>query len=282
MIREPVVAGQFYPGNPSRLLRDVESYLGEPHPTLDALAIVSPHAGYVYSGGVAGAVFASVRLPKRFIVLGPNHTGMGASLALAPAGEWRTPLGLISIDEALNRRLLEECPLLHEDRAAHFREHSIEVQLPFLQARLHDFSLAAICVGTGDYQTLEKLGRAMARVVRSLSEPTLIVCSSDMNHYESADVASEKDHLAIDRMLVLDARGLHDVVREMQITMCGFAPAVAALTACRDLGASTAKLIRYANSGEVSGDFGSVVGYAGLAVISPARAPAAAAGGDAG
>ncbi len=281
MIREPAVAGQFYPGNASKLLRDIESYLGEPSPGLDAVAVVSPHAGYVYSGGVAGAVFGAVRLPKRFIVLGPNHTGMGGSMALAPAGEWRTPLGLITIDADLNRRLLGECPLLREDRSAHVREHSIEVQLPFLQARLPDFSVAAVCVGTSDYRALENLGRAMARVIRSFPEPVLIVCSSDMNHYEPADVASEKDHLAIDRMLVLDARGLYDVVREAEITMCGFAPAVASLTACRDLGANAARLIRYTNSGEISGDFGSVVGYAGLAVISPAAAPAAA-GNDSG
>ena len=281
MIREPAVAGQFYPRDPSKLLRDIESYMGEPPPDLDAVAVVSPHAGYVYSGGVAGAVFGAVRLPKRFIVLGPNHTGIGGSLALAPAGEWRTPLGLIALDAELNRRLLEECPLLREDRAAHLREHSIEVQLPFLQARLPDFSVAAVCVGTSDYRALENLGHAMARVIRSVPGPIMIVCSSDMNHYEAADVASEKDHLAIDRMLALDARGLYDVVHDAQITMCGFAPAVASLTACRDLGASVARLIRYANSGEISGDFGSVVGYAGLAVISPAAAPAAA-GGNAG
>ncbi len=266
MIREPSVAGQFYPGNPSRLLRDIESYMGDSPPSLKASAAVSPHAGYVYSGGVAGAVFGSIRLPNRFIILGPNHTGMGTSLALAPEGEWRTPLGLAGIDAELNRRLLEECPHLREDRLAHVREHSIEVQVPFLQARVRSFSFAAICVGTADYAVLEKLGKALARVIRSVSDPLLIVCSSDMNHYESAEIGSRKDHLAIEKIVALDARGLYDVVQEKNITMCGFAPAVASITACAELGAGCGKLIRYANSGEVNGDFSSVVGYAGLAL----------------
>ncbi len=277
MIREPVVAGQFYPGNPSRLLRDIESYLsGGPPQLLQASAVVSPHAGYVYSGAVAGAVFSSVNLPDRFIVLGPNHTGMGATLALAPVGEWNTPLGPVRIDGELTRRLTEECPQLREDVAAHAREHSIEVQIPFLKAKRPNPSFAAICVGTGDFSILEKLGHALARAIRSVSGPVLIVCSSDMTHYESAEAASAKDHLAIEKMLALDARGLYDVVRSKNITMCGFAPAVAMLTACRDLGATGAKLVRYSNSGEVSGDFGSVVGYAGLAITGPASAAASA------
>ncbi len=267
MIREPAVAGQFYPGNPSRLLRDVEGYLGKASALMKAWAVVSPHAGYIYSGAVAGAVLGSVDLPKRFIILGPNHTGMGVPLALAPGGEWRTPLGLATIDAELSRRLIEECPHLREDRAAHFHEHSIEVQVPFLQAKRQAFSFAAICVGTDDYSVLEALGRDLARVIRSMSEPVLMICSSDMNHYESAEVARTKDRLAIDKVLALDARGLYDVVHEKHITMCGFAPAVSAITASRDLGAKAGKLIRYANSGDVSGDFDKVVGYAGLAVV---------------
>ena len=267
MIREPAVAGRFYPGNPSKLLREIESYLSAPESLLDAKAIVAPHAGYIYSGAVAGAVFSAVKLPRRFIILGPNHTGMGAPLALAPAGDWRTPLGLASVDAELNRCLLEECPMLREDRAAHSREHSLEVQIPFLQARLDEFRFAAICVGTADYTTLEALGHALARVVRTAAKPVLIVCSSDMNHFESAEIATVKDRLAIERVLALDARGLFNVVRDENITMCGFAPAVAALIAGRDLGAVSGKLVRYSNSGEISGDYGSVVGYAGLAIV---------------
>lgn len=267
MIREPTVAGQFYSGDPRTLRRVIDSFLQKPASLLDAKAVVSPHAGYIYSGGVAGAVFSSVRLPTRFIILGPNHTGMGTRLALAPAGEWRTPLGPVAIDMELNRQLLEHCPRLQEDRAAHVREHSLEVQLPFLQALAPGFRFVAICVGTTDYEVLEELGRAMARVIQDSQEPILVVASSDMNHFEPATVASQKDHLAIERIQALDPRGLHTVVCERDISMCGFAPTIAALTASLELGATQGKLIRYANSGDVSGDYDSVVGYAGLAIV---------------
>jgi len=267
MIREPVVAGQFYSGDPRTLRRMVDSYLSGTHPLIEARAVVSPHAGYIYSGGVAGAVFSSVVLPKRFILLGPNHTGKGGALSLAPEGEWRTPLGPVPVDAELNRRLTEECPELRVDPKAHAREHSLEVQLPFLQALAGEFSFSAICVGTADFAALESLGHAVGRVVRGLAEPVLIVASSDMNHYEPAETGKRKDQLAIERMLEVDAKGLYRVVRERDISMCGFAPTVAALTAVRELGAKSGRLIRYANSGDVSGEYGSVVGYAGLAFV---------------
>lgn len=266
MIREPAVAGQFYPGNPSRLMKDIEAYLGTAESPLDAKAVIAPHAGYVYSGMIAGAVIGAVRLPGRFIILGPNHTGMGDPLALAPAGEWRTPLGLAVIDQELNRRLIEQCPILREDGRAHVREHSIEVQIPFLQARMREFRFAAICVATANYSSLQTLGHALAEVIRSSPNPILIVCSSDMNHYESSEVADRKDRMAIDRILSLDPEGLYKVVRSEGISMCGIAPAVAALTASRELGATRGSLVRYGDSGDVSGDHSSVVGYAGLAI----------------
>jgi hypothetical protein len=267
MIREPAVAGQFYPANPASLRRILDSYLQKREGSLEAKAVVSPHAGYVYSGAVAGAVYGAVKLPRRLIVLGPNHTGRGVPLSLHPAGSWRTPLGLVAIDAEMNRRLLEECPGLREDRVAHLREHSLEVQIPFLQVLLPEFTISALCVGTGDYALLDSLGHAMARVVESLGESVLTVASSDMTHYEPAEVARERDRLAIEQVIAVDPRGLYRTVVENDISMCGYAPAVAALTACRDLGANAGHLIRYSNSGEVSGDFQSVVGYAGMAVV---------------
>ena len=267
MIREPAVAGQFYPSNPDHLRKSVRSYLGQAEPSLDAKGIVAPHAGYVYSGAVAGAVYGAVRLPRRFILLGPNHTGKGVALSLHPPGQWRTPLGLAGIDRELNRHLVQECGLLAEDTAAHVREHSIEVQIPFLQLLADDPSFSAICVGTADYPALETLGHALARVVKSSQEPVLLVASSDMSHYEPADVASRKDQCAIDKILNVDPQGLYRTIFEKDVSMCGFAPAVALLTACRDLGASGGRLIRYANSGDVSGDFDRVVGYAGMALF---------------
>jgi AmmeMemoRadiSam system protein B len=228
---------------------------------------LSPHAGYVYSGRVAGAVFSSVQVPDRFIILGPNHTGTGSALALYPPGQWRTPLGLAPIDSELNDRLLQECPALREDRTAHAREHSLEVQIPFIQMLMPSFRFSAICVGTTSFPELEELGHALARVLASVPEPVLIIASSDMNHYESAAVGVRKDQFAIEQLLALDPAGLFQVVRERNISMCGFAPAIASLTACRDLGCSKGILVQYAHSGDVSGDNEHVVGYAAVALV---------------
>jgi MEMO1 family protein len=266
MMRESVVAGQFYPSDPKKLRQVLDSFCNLSGAQAEAKAVVVPHAGYMYSGSVAGAAYGAVRIPKRIILLGPNHTGRGTPLSLYPAGEWRTPLGVVPIDDVINRHLMQECSELCEDQSAHLREHSLEVQVPFLQVRVPEIRISAICVGTSDYAPLETLGHALANAIRSAKEPVLIVSSSDMTHYEPADVAASKDQLAIDRMLAVDPKGLYRVVRDKGISMCGFAPTVAALTACLDLGASAGKLIRYANSGDVSGDYGSVVGYAGLMI----------------
>jgi AmmeMemoRadiSam system protein B len=266
MIRQPAVAGRFYPADPRILLREVEEYTPVAADPVQAYCVVSPHAGYMYSGHVAGAVFGAVRLPAHFILLGPNHTGAGSALGLSPASEWVTPLGRAVVDAGLKARLLAEIPPLEEDAASHLREHSLEVQLPFLQARVRDLRFAAICVGTTRYDDLTALGDGIARVVRSWPEPVLIVASSDMTHYESAEEAREKDALAIERVGALDPAGLYRVVLQKDISMCGFAPTVAALIAARGLGASSGRLIRYSNSGEVSRDFDRVVGYAGMAV----------------
>jgi hypothetical protein len=187
-------------------------------------------------------------------------------MALHPAGQWRTPLGLARIDEEMNARLLEECALLREDHTAHQREHSLEVQVPFLQVLAGDLRFAAICVGTVDLASLEKLGHALARAIQSSKEPVLIVASSDMNHFESAEVNKRKDDLAIEHVVAVDPEGLHRVVCEEDISMCGFAPAVAALVCCRDMGARNGQLMRYSHSGEVTGDSDEVVSYAGMVI----------------
>jgi MEMO1 family protein len=269
MDRHAVVAGQFYPGDPDELRRTIVSFIRRPESLLEAKAVVVPHAGYIYSGSVAGEVFSAIALPKRIILLGPNHTGRGAALALAPAGAWHTPLGTAQIDEEMNRSLIAECPDLREDPVAHRSEHSLEVQIPFIQTLQPDFRFSAIILRTIDYSLLETLGHAMARVIhsmRSMNEPVLLVASSDMTHYETAKEAARQDHYAIDKILAMDPQGLHQIVLEKDISMCGFAPVIAVLVACNDLGASTGKLIRYTNSGEASGDYGRVVAYAGIAV----------------
>ena len=265
--RQAAVAGYFYSSNPGELRTTIESFVRKPQSTLEAKAVVVPHAGYMYSGSVAGEVFSAVSLPHRIILLGPNHSGRGSALALSPAGEWHMPLGAVRIDEDMNQSLREECPGLKEDSSAHQSEHSLEVQIPFLQVLQPDFCFSAICVRTQEYAILENLGHGMARTIRSLQEPVLLVASSDMTHYESAENASRQDQLAIDQILALNPEGLYQVVMEKHISMCGFAPAVAVLIACRDMGASNGRLIRYTNSGVASGDYDQVVAYAGIAVI---------------
>jgi MEMO1 family protein len=266
MIREAAVAGQFYPADAGELSATIRACLKPGQILEEAKGIVAPHAGYIYSGPVAGAVYGAVRLPARFILLGPNHTGRGRALSLYPSGQWRTPLGSVTVDEELNRSLAQECRLLAEDTAAHIREHSIEVQVPFLQLLAGNLRFAAICVGTTDYASLEALGHALARVIKASAEPVLIIASSDMSHYETAAAATRKDRLAIEKIEQLDPQGLYRTIFEKDVSMCGFAPAVAMLTACNDLGASGGRLIRYATSGDVSGDFDRVVGYAGIVI----------------
>ena len=266
LVREAAVAGQFYPGNRGELRKVVESFVQKTGPLMDAKGILVPHAGYVYSGSVTGKVFSSVRLHRKFIILGPNHSGRGPALAISPADDWRTPLGTAVVDAEMNGRLIEAYPGLRADSSAHRSEHCLEVQIPFLQVLQPDFSFSAICVRTTDYRDLEALGHALAQVVRAVQEPVLLVASSDMTHYEDADTAARQDKLAIDRILAVDPLGLHRVVIENDITMCGFAPTAAVLVACADLGATTGRLIEYTNSGAASGDYDRVVAYAGIAI----------------
>jgi AmmeMemoRadiSam system protein B len=265
-IRHPAVAGRFYPSDPNILLRDVRSYLSPQATTNPSLGCVAPHAGYVYSGLVAGTVYSQLQIPRRIIIMCPNHTGKGHSLAIMSQGAWATPLGHAPIDSPLAAALRKNFPLLTEDADAHRLEHAIEVELPFLQARRPAFTFVPIALGTAQFETLEKLGEAVADTVQAQSERILIIASSDMNHYENDTITRVKDHKAIDRILALDPRGLFDVVMREEISMCGFGPTVAMLTASKRLGATSAELVKYATSGDVSGDREMVVGYAGVIV----------------
>lgn len=266
-VRHPAVAGRFYPGDPDSLLAEIHTYESPDDNPISALGCVAPHAGYMYSGHVAGAVYAHLEIPQRCVILCPNHTGMGTPLSIMSEGKWETPLGEVSLDADLASALKQSFPLLSEDAQAHRSEHAIEVQLPFLQARRRDFTFVPIALGTSHFEALTRLGEALADVIAAQSEPVLIIASSDMNHYESDRVTRVKDHKAIDRILALDPRGLYDVVTNEDISMCGFGPTVAMLTASKKLGATQAELIKYATSGDVSGDRNMVVGYAGVAVF---------------
>ena len=267
MIRPPAVAGRFYPAERAQLAQQVDSLLesAEVRPRR-AIACLVPHAGYIYSGRVAGAVYARLDLPARIILLGPRHYPRGAQMAILSEGAWRTPLGDAPIDAAIADELRGACPLLREDSVAHHSEHALEVQLPFLQRRAGNFSFVPIALGNARYDELEALGRALAKVVAAAVEPVLIVASSDMNHYESEAITRVKDREALDRILALDARGLFDVVLREKISMCGVGPAVSAIVAARELGATHGELVRYATSGDVNGEREQVVGYAGVII----------------
>jgi MEMO1 family protein len=265
-IRHPAVAGRFYSHDPQELRADVESFLSPQLSTVAALGCIVPHAGYVYSGHVAGAVYAALDLPRRCILMCPNHTGVGQPLAIMSQGTWETPLGQVPVDSALAEALKQRFPILAEDAEAHRAEHAAEVQLPFLQKRKPDCTFVPIALGTSRFEILEALGHAIADTWRALGEPVLLIASSDMNHYENDAVTRQKDYKAIERILVMDARGLFDVVMNERISMCGFGPTVAMLTAAKSMGATSTELVRYATSGDVSGDRERVVGYAGVIV----------------
>ncbi len=270
MDREPAVAGRFYPGRAEALAADVAALLAErpggratAEPPRAALGVLAPHAGYVYSGAVAGATYARVDVPERAIVLGPNHTGLGARVSLWPDGGWRTPLGRVPVDAGLVEAL-RTCELVEDDRDAHRHEHALEVQLPFLQLRRPEIAIAALCLAHLSFGDCEELGRAVARAAGDRG--ALVVASSDMSHYVPLRVAREKDRRALDRVLALDPRGLYDVVRAEEISMCGFIPATVMLVAARELGAREAELVRYGSSADASGDEAQVVGYAGAVI----------------
>ncbi|MGA2021639.1 MAG: AmmeMemoRadiSam system protein B [Candidatus Sulfotelmatobacter sp.] len=267
-VRHPAVAGRFYPRDPEALRQEVHTYLSRtsPHKTIRALGCIAPHAGYIYSGHVAGAVFSTLEIPQLCVVMCPNHTGMGRPLAIMSEGTWETPLGPVPVASDFAADLKQRCPLLQEDSAAHRSEHAAEVELPFLQIRQPKLSFVPIALGTGQFEALEQLGVALAEAVTAYGKPVLIIASSDMNHYESDAITRIKDQSAIEPILQLDARTLHHVVTQQHVSMCGFGPAIAMLTAAKRLGATSAELVKYATSGDISGDRDMVVGYAGIVV----------------
>lgn len=274
MVRPAAVAGSFYPADARELSDQLDQYSGAPAaagaPKARAIACMAPHAGYMYSGHVAGAVYSAIEIPARCILLGPRHYPQGQPMAILTEGSWRTPLGDMPIDTALAADLAHACPRLRDDSVAHAREHSLEVQLPFLQKLGKNVRFVPVVLASDRYPALEELGHAVAQVVvkedAAQAGPVLIIASTDLNHYEDDAATRLKDARAIERILALDPRGLYDTVRNEGITMCGYAATVAMLVAAVELGATEARLVRYATSAEVSGDYSRVVGYAGIVV----------------
>jgi len=267
MVRLPAVSGHFYPNDAEELAQQVASFCTPPHTKpRQAIGCMVPHAGYRFSGHVAGSVYAQLQLPRRFLLIGPRHFPRGKPQAIVSEGAWQTPLGRVQIDADLASELKAACPALTEDDVAHRDEHALEVQVPFLQCLASEFSFVPIVLGTVNYSELAALGQAVASTLARQAEPVLIIASSDMNHYESDAITREKDRKALAGVLALDPRSLYDVVRREGVTMCGFGSAVVMLTACRLLGARQATLVRYATSGDANGELDQVVGYAGVII----------------
>lgn len=266
MRRMPAVAGQFYPADPKSLRSMVEGFLLKAPASKSVFGIMVPHAGYVFSGNFAGQTFGAAKVPSQVLVIGPNHTGYGESLAIFAKGSWMTPLGEISIAEDLADKILQAYPRLVADDLAHRFEHSLEVQIPFIQVKTPNAKIVPLCLAPVPLEELVSLGEAIGKVLKAEPEPVLIVASSDMTHYEPGSSARKKDRLALDHVCALDPEGLYRTVSREHISMCGVVSTVVMMAAARYLGAKKGRLICYGNSGEVTGDQSEVVGYAGVVI----------------
>lgn len=267
MVRQPAVAGQFYTDDPVRLRDQIEGFVKRDGKQIKAIGTIVPHAGYIYSGAVAGSVYSQISIPETVVILGPNHHGVGSRAALFPPGEWRTPLGNVAINQNLSALLMKNSSLLEQDSIAHQFEHSIEVQVPFLQYLRPDVRIVPICLGFSDYSSCESLGLSLAKSIVEYGKDVLIIASSDMSHYQPADVALHEDNLAINEVLNMNPEGMYSVVKGRGISMCGIIPATSMLVSAIEMGAENSELIQYATSGDVSGDYKQVVGYAGVMVF---------------
>ena len=265
MAREAYVAGQFYPGDKNRLIEELLDIIPENKNKINAIGAVSPHAGYTYSGAVAGEVYAKLNPKGTYVILSPNHSGYGADFA-ASAEPWRTPLGPVEIDRDLLGAAMRRTGLIVEDRTAHAFEHSAEVQIPFIQMTAPGAKIVPITVRYGSLDELKEVAEALAAAVKDKNGDALIISSSDMTHYESRQSAGRKDRMAIQKVLELDAEGLLDVVERNDISMCGYVPTAIMLMCAKALDASKAELVKYIDSGDVTGDTAQVVGYAGIVV----------------
>jgi hypothetical protein len=264
-IREPAVAGTFYPDDPQELKRICLEKLSK---TSDqkAKAIIVPHAGYIYSGTTAGKVFSQVHVPKTIFLLGPNHRGLGAPFSIMSQGEWETPLGRVPMAKKFSEGLIAQCRDITEDSTGHRFEHSLEVQIPFLQLRRPDLEISPLVIGTSDLNWAREVANACARYIEKYQEEVLIVISTDMNHYEDEKTTRDKDHNALAAIQHMDAEELIWAVQKHQISMCGFLPAVMLFEMKHVLKFRNCTLMDYRTSGETSGDFERVVGYAGFII----------------
>ena len=277
-IRRPTVAGQFYEGDAEALRAQIKNCFlhdigPKKLPTVNLhnhprniVGLICPHAGYMYSGPVAASAYFELALdgkPDTVVLMGPNHTGYGSALSLMREGVWRTPLGDVEIDTEMANKITNETSLIDVDELAHRYEHSIEVQLPFLQFLYGNaFKIVPICFLMQDYDSAAEVGRALKEVLDATN--TVVIASSDMTHYEPAKTAATKDHAALKAVTDMDAKRFYETVETQNITACGYAPITALITYAKGVNAKEAKLLSYHNSGDITGDYSSVVGYAAV------------------
>ncbi len=266
MIRKPAVAGQFYQSSPLKLSEQVNGYIETDAVREKAIGIVSPHAGLVYSGGVAGAVYSRIQFPDTFILIGPNHTGLGKTVSIMSSGSWQIPTGESMIDVDLANKIKSKANIIEEDSLAHKMEHSLEVQLPFILHYSANVKIVPITMMTGSLENCRLIGEVLAEVIKDTKYTVTIIASSDMSHYVSDATARSKDRKAIERVIAIDPDGLYETVRKDRISMCGVIPVTTMLYAAKKLGAKVASLVKYTTSGDVSGDYDYVVGYAGMMI----------------
>ncbi|MCM8781621.1 MAG: AmmeMemoRadiSam system protein B [Candidatus Omnitrophica bacterium] len=266
MKRNPAVAGKFYPSKAAAIEKQLFEFIDKTARRVNAIGIVSPHAGYIYSGPVAGSIYSKIELKTTYILLGPNHTGMGKPYSIMSEGTWVLPQGEVEIDADLAKKLLHNSEFLEEDFLAHAYEHSIEVQLPFLQYFKQSFKFVPIIISYAEGHVYQVLGKEIAKMIKENKKDTVIIASSDMTHYESHQDARAKDMKAIEAILKLDEEELIKRVEKYEISMCGYAPVAVMISAAKELGAKEAELVKYQTSGDTSGDYSSVVGYAGILV----------------
>ncbi len=266
MIRDAAVAGRFYSGSFDSLRAEIEKYVDDDAVKDKVVGLISPHAGYMFSGRVAGATISRIKLAHTFVIIGPNHAGRGERFSIMPQGSWKTPLGSVEINSELAGQILNESDVLVEDELAHLHEHSIEVQLPFLQYFRVDVKIVPILIARADSKTCNKIGMSIAKVIRDSGQDVVIIASSDMTHYESQEIVKEKDMKAINAIIDLNEIEMMERIEADNITMCGFGPVACLLVAARELGATEAELVLYQTSGDVTGDRSSVVGYAGVII----------------
>jgi AmmeMemoRadiSam system protein B len=268
IVRKPAVSGQFYSGSAEKLKSEIAQLIDKQARAQPYIACLLPHAGYVYSGRVAGHTVARVNINDNAVLLGPNHTGLGAPFSIMTAGSWQTPLGECQINSGLAKSILNKSSSLSEDVQAHIYEHSLEVELPFLQYYNPDIKIVPITATQAKLTIYQEIGRGIASAIKEskAEHSTLIIASSDMTHYQPQEQAEKKDRQAIEAILELNEAKLIERINRFAISMCGYAPVAIMLAAAKSLGAKSAQLINYQTSGDVTGDYSSVVGYAGIVI----------------